>query len=31
MQEFWKEGLLRISDEGRPIMFGGEVPENFEN
>ena len=28
---FEKEGALRIIDEGRPTMVGGDMPENFEN
>ena len=30
-KEFWKGGARRISDEGSPTMFGGDVAENFEN
>ena len=31
MQEFWKAGALRISDEGGLTMVGGDLSENFEN
>ena len=31
IEEFWKGGLLRITDERGPTMVGGYVPENFEN